>query len=539
MTVPERSSPNLVADPRRVLYWIYTGRLTVALAIWGAAFVVGQDPSVLARLGVGGVRSLAVWTLLGVVIVTATSYWLSHGRGLRPTASFLYLQAAFDVVLVTGVVLLTGGSDSILPPPLYILLVSGYALILPVSAGVTIAGITGASYLAAIAIAYPDQWRLGVVLQTLIFTIVALVSGMIGGRLRQVGRRLSSLESELDRLRVGTDDILRTIEAAVLTTDSEGRAVYLNPAGCKLFGLEPEEWMGRPVMEALAVRSPGVAESLKETLRLREPVRAREAEITTPDEGPVPYSVSTALLERDGEPTLVTIVMQDLRMARQLEEMHLRASRLGVVAELSASLAHEIKNPLASIRSAVEQIADPTTDLADRDVLSHLVVRETDRLSRLLTEFNDFARVDVAERVAINLERVIREAVAVVAQRPEAVDRASFHVEVEVGLDDLWGDPDLVHRTLTNLLLNAVQVGDPAEPVTVRVIADALSSGAVPSGLPSSMPVRIRVIDDGPGIDPVDAARVFDPFYTRRQGGVEWGWQLRTAPFMHMEERFS
>ncbi len=215
--------------------------------------------------------------------------------------------------------------------------------------------------------------------------------------------------------------------------------------------------------------------------------------------------------------------MQDLRLSRQLEELHLRASRLGVVAELSASLAHEIKNPLASIRSAVEQIADPESDPKDRMSLSNLVVRETDRLSRLLGEFNDFARVDVAERKPIELDRVIREAVAVVAQVPEAHDRATFDIQLDSGVDDLWGDPDLVHRTLTNLLLNAVQVSDPEGTVTVRVIVDALSSAATPSGLAGGTPVRIRVVDDGPGIDPADAARVFDPFYTRRQGGSGMG----------------
>ncbi len=519
----DRAPPRSATDVHGILYWIYAGRLTVTLAVYGAAVLVGGDWIVVpARLGAVGVGRLALVTLLAVVAATAASYWVSHRRGVTPTASFLYAQAALDVSLVTGVVLLTGGSESVFPPLLYIALVSGYALITPLSAGLAIAAGTGAAYLVAIAFAYGDQWGAGILLQAAIFTIVACVSGLIGGRLRLADRRLSNLESELNRLRVGTADILRTINAAVLTVDAEGRAVYLNPAAASLFRLEPAACIGKPVLDRLGERAPGIQDSLREALTA-QPVRAREVEIEDPEGSPIPFSVSTALLEREGAPALATVVLQDLRMARQVEELHLRAERFAVVAELSASLAHEIKNPLASIRSAVEQIADPESEDGDRKALSALVVREADRLARLLSEFNDFARVDVARRERVDLERVLRESVEVVAQRPEARERASFEIEVAAGLDDLWGDSDLIHRTLTNLVLNAVQVSGPGRPVTVRVIADALRPGAMPPGLASGMPVRIRVIDDGPGIRPEDVGRVFDPFYTRRQGGSGMG----------------
>jgi len=511
-------------DARSVLYFLYAGRMVVGLAVYGSALIIGEDwlyrPPGFSDVSV---RALSVAVLLAMVLVTAWGYWFSHQRPQEPGTGFKQVQAGLDVLLVTGVVLLTGGSESVFPPVLYIALVTGYALITPLGTAALVAGASAVAYLTAIAAAYPDQLGLGVLLQTVIFGGVAAASGVVGGRLRQMGRHVTNLESELDRLRLGTADILRTIEAAVITVDEEGRAVYLNPAAARLLELEVEEWVGQPIIEHIERRAPGIAEVLNETLELDRPVRGREIELSADEPGPLPYSVTTALLERDGEPTLATVVLQDLRLARQLEELNIRASRLGVVAELSASLAHEIKNPLAAIRSAVEQIADPTIDPEDRETLGRLVIREADRLSRLLGEFNDFARVTIEERKLIDLKRVVREAVEVVAQAPEAHDRVRFDVDIEDGLDDLWGDPDLVHRTLTNLMLNAVQISDPESPVTVRILADALSPEIAPTGIGTWLPIRIRVIDDGPGIEPEDIGRIFDPFYTRRQGGSGMG----------------
>lgn len=523
--MPRARPPDQVPTPSEssILYWIYAGRLTVAIALYGAAFIVGEGWRSVPEHLAFEVRSLTLAVLLATVVFTAISYWSSHRRERTPTTRFILLQSILDVFLVSGVVLLTGGSESVFPPLLYVILVSGYALVTPLGTGFLIALGTGAAYLAVVALAYPEQFGPGVLLQTLIFTLVAVVSSVIGGRLRQAGHKLSSLESELTRLRFGTADILRTIDAAVVAVDPRGNAVYLNPAAATIFGIVPEESIGHPVLDSLRRRAPGVAEALVETFDEGAAVKARDVEVDDPEHGPVPYALSTALLERDGAPTLSTAVLQDLRMARQLEILHLRASRLEVVAELSASLAHEIKNPLASIRSAVEQIADTDSDEADRRTLSQLVIREADRLSRLLGEFNDFARVNVAERKPIDLARVIGEAVVLVEQRPEAQGRATFVTEIGGGLDDLWGDPDLVHRTLTNLMLNAVQVSDPDGTVTVRVIADSLRPEVSPPGVASGLPVRIRVIDDGPGIAPEDLGRVFDPFYTRRQGGSGMG----------------
>ena len=110
-----------------------------------------------------------------------------------------------------------------------------------------------------------------------------------------------------------------------------------------------------------------------------------------------PIGFTTTTMSADGTPGNMsgTVIFQDISDNKRLEELRLRAERLEAVAELSASLAHEIKNPLASIRSAVEQLGSRARATEDERVLATLIVRESDRLSRLLSEFLDFARVRV------------------------------------------------------------------------------------------------------------------------------------------------
>jgi hypothetical protein len=227
MTPAQADDRGRVQDVKWVLYWVYAGRMTVTLAVYGSALLVGDDwLAGGAWLPGMSVRTVSFITLGAVALITALSYSYSHFRSTAaPDQGFIQSQAVFDILLVTGIVHLTGGSESVFPPLLYIVLVSGYALITPLYSGVLIALATGFTYLFEIALAYPEQLGIAVVLQILIFTLVALLSGLIGGKLQEVGRQLSSMESELARLRVGTSDILRAIDAAAVTLDMDGRAV--------------------------------------------------------------------------------------------------------------------------------------------------------------------------------------------------------------------------------------------------------------------------------------------------------------------------
>ena len=516
-----------------VLRWLYLARSALAAGIFAAALLVWTQPQVAPEMTL-----VATLMLVLTVGFTAASFWHTHIAQQRPEGNFLYAQVLFDVLLVTAVVHLTGRGASEFAS-LYVLVIAEGALLLPLPGGFLIGALAALMYFAdamwggalsaVLGSMEPESGLDPVVLTRMaLFGVVALVTAWLGDRVRRTGSQLGAVESELRQLRLDTSDILGTLDTGVVTVDADGTLFYMNPAAEGLLGVRSREWLGRPVLEELGRVAPGISAVVTRTVRTGRPVRRYETHTRATPEVRV-LGIRTTALERGKEDLpWVTVVLQDITDAQRVEALHRRTDRLEAVAELAASLAHEIKNPLASIRSAVEQL---TTREGrgrrlrdeDRGVLEKLVLGESDRLSRLLAGFIEFSRVELRERVEVDLESVTGEAVEVVRQHPDAAVGARIELETA---GPLWlqGDPDLLHRVVFNLVLNAVQHSGPGQSVRVRVAP--VGEAELPEGAEFTKGARLTVTDEGPGIRPEDVARVFDPFFTTRRGGSGLGLAL-------------
>ncbi|MEN8144126.1 MAG: ATP-binding protein [Gemmatimonadota bacterium] len=530
-TSSDRRAAEALAPPQ-VLYFVYASRLVICLGVYGAALIKADvwlwGPGVVPQ----GVRNVAVIGLSAAAVFTPLAYWFSHWRKKFLSRSFLYLQAVLDVALVTGIVHITGGFESRFAAPLYIALAAAYALVLPLRSALIVALATGVAYLADVALAYPDQVGWALLAQLFVFMAVASAASLISGRLRVVRGELQDIRGELSRHRLTTGEILHGIPTGVISLDPEGKLEYMNPAAASLLGVDMSgsDWQGRTLLPELEQRAVGVARVARQTLDTgmavaRETVlQALDAPTAEPDTPGRPVAVTTSLLGPPKSPSLVALI-QDLTEARALESLRMQKSRLEAVAELSASLAHEIRNPLAAISSAVELLArriPASSGDNSQGRLRDLIVRETDRLDGILGDFNDFARMDTIVREPIEVGRLLDEVVELARQHPASSDRATITTQVTGDLDGLWGDSGLLHRTLLNLLLNALQVGEPGSQVTVQLVADTLPPRRM-AGSALDRPVRIRIIDDGPGVAPEDLPRIFDPFFSKRDGGSGLG----------------
>ena len=500
--------------PVRLLRWLYLGRMTLAAGVFAGAVLSWAAVT-------PGASLIATLALLATIGFTAASWWYTHVLGREAGRNFLYAQVIFDTLLVTAIVHITSGQNTASSfPPLYILVIAASALLLPLPGGVLTGALASILYFADLVWFHGAVGGYNVALQQIaLFSIVALATGALGDRLRHTGHALGQVESELRQLRIETDDILGAIDTGLVTVDQSGRLMYLNDAAEAVLGIRSASWYSRTVLDELDRRAPGLGTVIRRTASTRVPVRRYEVRMPT-ESGERYLGVRTTLLERSGVPS-VTAVFQDITDSKQIEELLLRTERLQAVAELGASLAHEIKNPLASIRSAVEQLADSPLNESDRSKLSTLVVAESNRLSRLLSDFMEFSRVELRKHHPVDLTRVTTDAVGLVAQHPDAQDGSTIEYQPPGKSLIVEGDPDLLHRAVFNLVLNAVQHAGAGGRVHVRLEQPARAT--VPSAVTITAPVRLLVSDSGPGIPEEDMPRVFDPFFTTREGGTGLG----------------
>jgi two-component system, NtrC family, sensor histidine kinase PilS len=521
---PIPSDSRAFIEPRRLLRSIYTGRLVISAAIYLAAVFAWGDAD--------RVDTLVASLLFTVALVfTAASAAYSEVGDRRVGERFYALQALFDLVVVTAIVHVTGGVTSQFTA-LYILVIATSAVLLSPSWALVTAALTCLLYFGEVIVLSRAQLDAALWLQLVVFAVVALSSWYIAARLREARAGTEELAAELVKVRLEASDILRNIRSGIITIDGAGTLLYANPAASALLGVPLEGHVGRSALALIEPVSPVLARAMERAVREGVRMTRLEGTVTTPTRS-FPIGLNTTLSQPNGPEGgaagasrsaggTATAIFQDISDQKRLDSLHMRAERLEAVAELSASLAHEIKNPLASIRSAVEQLGRSPRATEDERSLASLIVRESDRLSRLLSEFLDFARVRVTKMGAVNLSAVAKGAASLVAAHPDRRDGVQVQCAVPEGPLVVEGDEDLLHRAVFNLTLNAVQAS--TRPGTVRVELAPLTSDDAPAGVSfDEGGVALRVSDEGDGIPDEIRDRLFDPFFTTKPGGSGLG----------------
>src|SRR5438046_8183510 len=280
--------------------------------------------------------------LVASVVVTIASYWHTHIRGRSPGRTFLYAQARYDVALITAVVHVTGGPQSDLTP-LYVPLIAVTAVLMPPASTALVTALVGIVYFADVFFGHRTPMTAQVGLQLSVFVAVAVVTAYFASRVSVMGAEREALAGELRQVRLEAADVLRNIPTGIVTVDADGHLLYCNPRAEQILGFKERQWRGRSVMPEFARIAPEFWAAI--TATARRGVRAMRVEATVRrPERTFPIGVTTTTLEVEpGGAPRVTAIFTDISDSKRLEELHLRAERLEAVAELSASLAHEIK----------------------------------------------------------------------------------------------------------------------------------------------------------------------------------------------------
>ncbi|MCS6799250.1 MAG: ATP-binding protein [Myxococcota bacterium] len=508
-TRPNEAREGAMPVRRRMLV-LMAGRLLVAAVLLGATLVLAYDdargfgaptPTLLLALGAGAFALSLLWSLLWV-------------RGLAPERLAL-AQLVADVLLVTGVVWLTGGAHSPFSF-LYGVLVVATALILGSGTALRLAAASLSAYvLTVIPLALgwlprpPDQSvrgfgfdgaAFGVALLTNVVGLVLLagLSATLAERLRRArgeAREAAATAASYARL---AEDIVRSIGAGIVTTDLQGLVRTVNPAAARMLGSAEAALVGRPVDALLPVSG-------------RPPTPGRTEGSARRIDGRIfPVGCTTAELRgEDGAVRGRLVVFQDLTELAALREAATRAERLATLGRLATALAHEIRNPLGSISGSVELLRDAPGLDEDERRLMRIVLDEVGRLDELVGSMLSIARPRPLFVETHDLVRVVSD-VLEMAKRDPLAARATLVLEAPPTLAGRF-DRDAMRQVLWNLVKNALQSSPDGGRVTVRI-------GAADDG-----GWRASVRDEGPGIDPDVRGRLFEAFASGRGHGVGLG----------------
>ena len=462
----------------------------------------------------------AVWRngFILTVYVTAVFQFLGPRISVLPSSVLAYSQLAFDAAFTSLLVLLTGGLDSIFAF-IYIFVVLEGAMTLYRRGAVL--GTLSALLLFAVVVTIqfmgvsdfiekPDPGR-----STLSFfmygtglSLVAYLASTLAETARKTGRELASTEDALSKLQELQTTILRSLPAGLVMVDGQGRAEYANESAHAILGLAPDGMVGRTLSELV----PAIAAAWRERgdAQAELPARERfEGNFVRGNGTVARLGFSFAPLSASGQHPGTLIVFQDVTDIVRLKESVERAERLATIGKFAAGLAHEVRNPLASICTSVDILKESLHPPENLQRLMDNVVKESERLDRLISEFLSYARPRELTRVEDDLSQLSLGVVEVF--RTEAQARGcelSLSIEPEVFA---VFDADRLKQVLWNLLRNALEAVPPGTGkigLTLRTRAGW---------------VQLSVSDNGRGVPTDQQRRIFDPFFTTKERGTGLG----------------
>jgi two-component system sensor histidine kinase PilS (NtrC family) len=441
------------------------------------------------------------------------------------------VELAADALIVSAFIYFTGGITSFFSS-LYVLPIlaastvrfrRGALLVATLSALIYV-GLVLAQYLGVSGLLY-DPW-LGtssvtlpspsaaqyVVASNLFgFFAVALLSGSLAEGARSAGVRLERASTQIADLQAFNQHVIDSLPSGLITTDTAQRILTFNLAAETITGLSFHKIVGRPVAEVLQLPA-RIVDALDRGLDQTIGRRMEFPYHTADGRGDIDLGSSMTYLETPGGRTGFLITFQDVTDIKRLEREVLIQQRLAAVGEMAAGIAHEIRNPLASMSGSIQILRQELPLSADQEQLMEIVLRESERLNTTIGSFLDYARPQRFAIVRLDVRRALNDTALLLRNSAEVHE--GHTVDVDVPADELWYEADegQIKQIVWNLATNGLRAMP--EGGRLRLI------GAVE---PSSHGVVISVQDEGIGIPPDELDSLFQPFHGRFAKGTGLG----------------
>ncbi len=458
-------------------------------------------------------------------------------RKIKNLYRFTFSQIIIDLLFITGLIFFTGGKESFFP----------IAYIFSIIASSMIFYRRGALFSASLSsllfgllllfqlyhwinpLGEPALYDASQVFHTLIiymatFYIVAFLSSAISEELRKKGKELIQKQVDYNQLEIFNRNIIQSLDSGLLTLDLCGNVKFLNRTGEKILNRTEESLKNTSIYPLFPNINQTIEEAREKISAPSSDYQRYETLLFNQDGGRIYLGFSISPLT-DPEGSLIghTLIFQDITRFKEMEEEMKRVDKMAAVGVLAAGMAHEIRNPLASLSGSIQMLKSDLTLDNHQERLMQITLRESERLNALITDFLLFAQPPQTRKMKCPMRGILEDTLDLFVHSPSYHE--GIHIRLPSNGEDVYAsvDPDQMKQVFWNLLLNAAQsMSDPGE------IQVQLGKGGVTS-LPLSYPLggkewtRISIIDSGHGMAQEDKEKIFEPFFTTKENGTGLG----------------
>ena len=510
-------------DIRARIYWLMGIRVLVVTLLLGLSLTFQVTK---------GERVETFYALIVFTYAVTVVYGLVIRKLVSPEAyvQFAWVQVAVDFLLETVLIARTGGIESPFAV-LYVVSVTVASIVprrrvglLTANLCIILFGMLTNAQLYGLAEVWrwlpPARLSAAETMQafgvySLAFLAVGFLSGALADQLQRADESLREKEQGLSRLRAFHENIVHSISSGVFTTDEKGCVTSFNPAAQEATGYSLEQVQGRPWREVFNWHPSQQDDErmLDATANLRVEVECKRA-----DGNRLILGMTLAPLQEQGKETGLVGVFKDLTQIRDLEEEMRRKEWLASLGEMSAGMAHEIRNPLGALAGAMQMLRKDLHADETSQRLMDIAVREATRLDTIITEFLQYARPPALNLAEFDLNKVLAETLDLVQH--EARKRTNIKIVTAPAAGALPGqvDQDQMKQVFWNLATNAFDAMPKGGQLTITTGSRKIDI----SGRKADV-VEISFQDTGEGIPKKNLDKIFLPFFTTKKHGSGLG----------------
>ena len=414
------------------------------------------------------------------------------------------LAFGYDAVLITSLIYLTGGNQSLF---LFLYLVNIILCGLAYQRRGGLALALWTSILFTLLLIFTEDlvfknYYLILSLNNFAFFLVAFLSGLLSEQINFMGVELEAKGEEIVQLRDFNKLVVENIQSGLMTIDTENKINFINKTTEKI--LDDVLLLNKPIADVFTDFDLSWLDSQQQVLRKSITYKNFKGEKQLLE------LVISPLLDRKTNIGFVLLI-QDLTEVKRLEEQMRQQEKLAAVGQLAAGIAHEIRNPLASISGSI-QMMEASSEISDENKkLMKIIYREIERLNNLITEFLDFVRPDEVKEDPIDLNKLLNDIIEMIRFN----DKLNHNVVQETQLEAkqiILGNYDKLKQAFLNIIINAYQAMESSENPKLTV-----------STYDENTDVIVLIEDKGPGMDANQVRRIFEPFHTTKAKGTGLG----------------